>query len=237
MNVLFGIGNFLERNINILKQIMQIDYLSDNNLEKQEGVCHQIECIKPSMLKEMDCIVYITVQSTNLYQDIYCQLHNMGVKVGNLYENIIINNKLKKRMIIYGHIQDCREANIYLKNAVDVTAYATCYAEGIGSDIISGKEIISIFKAQEMLRNNDVDGIIAVASKWSFELVTRNTMDADILFSERFFVLPKRIQSAKLLDDTNQLTTYSMTTRLQNVQFMITRRCNLTADYVLILQH
>ena len=234
MNVAFGVGNFLKNNIEWIKNIHTIDYLCDNNPDKWGKTFYDIKCISLDELKRKECNVFITVENPNTYIEIKQLLFTHDINVSELYEPLERQTAKKNVMIWGADINEMRITKLILHmyTDVNVVGYVTAYVENIGIDEISGMEIISLFKAENLFLKNEIDGIVAITEKQQFEFVTRENVRQDVLNSGKYYIVPRGIISNLLYSYSGKapdelLVPYEKSYRLRTLQFTVTAQCNM----------
>ena len=238
--IAFGAGCFFDENIMWLKEKYDVLYVCDNDGQKWNNTYKGVECISPSELYEYkDIDVVLTVGKQMVERQILDQLNQHDVSVIDIYDYLTNENKAEffggdvQHMCIWGTIQECRYIDKIISNMctdVVIDSYITHTINKIGEDAITGKKIISLHKAESMLREKEIDGIIAVAFAMPFNVVTRRYISPDILNGDSYYVVPKGIMrsfAGTSKEVQSIFTLYRDTYQTGSVQFLITQKCNL----------
>lgn len=234
MYAIFGVGNYLKNNIDWIVKYYDIAYLSDNDSSKWGKSFYGIECISPDELKEKECEVFIVVERMGMYKAIKKQLVEMNVKIGDIYSYPAPEKPLKKVVVWARTMEELRKTKFILHRTeeVEVVGYVTCLVESVGVDEVSGVEIVSLFKAENMLLANQIDGIVVATETYRFEFATRSNVKKEVLDSGRYYVVPRKMISKMILngekvDSKNLLIPYAKAYRLNVLQFVVIPQCNL----------
>ena len=234
MYAIFGVGNYLNKNIDWILNNYDIAYLSDNDQSKWGKHFYGIECISPNELKEKECEVFITVEKKEMYQTIEQQLLEMNIKVRDLYSYPISEKSVKKVMVWARTMDEFLKTRFVLQRTgeIEVVACATCLVEAVGVDAVTGVEIVSLFKAENMLLANQIDGIVVTTESFRFEFATRTTVRKEVLESGKYYVIPRKkvsevfFSGEKVVAD-DMLIPYEKAYRLNVLQFVVIPQCNL----------
>lgn len=236
MIVFFGVGNYLKNNIDWLRTIFNVECLCDNDMSKWGKTFYGLKCISPDELKQKDCQVFITVEDPGMLHEIKSQLQAQGICVENFWlKRESEKNSEKKRFFLWGTLEECRKLHILIgKNSPDyeIDGYITCWVEQIGNDPISNMPVISLFKAENELLSDQIDGIIAITDEFYFSFVTVENVRQDVLKSGKFYICEKGIvnrfiEKTQDFDIRKILVPYERSYRLPALQFMVTAKCNL----------
>lgn len=242
--ILFGCGEFLRKRIKHIEEFCDIACLCDNNRQKWGTEYVGYEIISTDQLYENKNIpVVVTVENQNTKHEITEQLCAHGIKVLELdicfgkaieiKDKVNIFNNGVKHFYIWGVNTECRELDRLLTlgcKDIVVEGYISHIIKNIGKDSVSKKSIISLTKAEELIREGKIDGIIAISETYSFNRVTRMSVSEDILESEKFYVVTHDMLSKlnyENLDIRSLFVNYKDCYHLGTVQFLVTKSCNL----------
>ena len=241
--IVFGAGGYLRKHMSIIQRFAEIAYICDNDKKKQGMIINGIECIAPSRLPDyQDLEIIITVEDIKAREMIQEQLRRQGQKGIMLWEllaeRIEIDSPVEvfaeeTHIYIWGAADECQFLDWILTNYcrnVIVDGYVTQYIKNIRSESSGCKQVISLHRAQRLLREKKIAGILSVADRMAFNVATRRNVDEDILCEDSFYIVPRKIFSTDRLNERDIkdiFTLYRDSYRTGTLQFLVTQKCNL----------
>ena len=251
--IVFGAGDYLRRYISIIQRFATIVDICDNDEKKWGMLINGIKCIPPSKLSEQkDLKIIIVAEARKTREEIMEQLFRQGLKGITLWEFLAdcieIDSPVEvfteeRHIYIWGTEDECKFLDWIITNYcrnVIVDGYITQYIKNIKTESM---EIawgpfcvgqlpwgISLYRAQKLLREKKIAGILGIADKMGFNVVTRRNVDEDILCGDSYFIVPKKIFLKGHLNEKDIkdiFTLYRNTFRTGTFQFLITQKCNL----------
>ncbi len=241
--IVFGAGDYLRRYISIIQRFATIVDICDNDEKKWGMLINGIKCIPPSKLSEQkDLKIIIVAEARKTREEIMEQLLRQGLKGITLWEFLAdcieIDSPVEvfteeRHIYIWGTEDECKFLDWIITNYcrnVIVDGYITQYIKNIKTESNGCKQVISLYRAQKLLREKKIAGILGIADKMGFNVVTRRNVDEDILCGDSYFIVPKKIFLKGHLNEKDIkdiFTLYRNTFRTGTFQFLITQKCNL----------
>lgn len=224
--ILFGAGTFFRENIEWITRQYDVIAVCDSDVAKHgEKICG-IKCISPEELEQYAGVsVGISVKCSIMKKEIREILKQKQMTEINLWKG---NIKAEKRVALYGTPTECRNLNqalLSLEDDIYIEAYCTHRLEQLGKDDVTGNDVISVYRAEKLLRQNELDGIIVVADTYRLRLLF-DILDTDIFHSGKLFIC-KPMSTWKECTNEKLYCEYLSSGRMQMVQILVSPGCNL----------